>query len=186
VKATGNANYCVGTTQEFTATKRLFPRVEEAAYTFTVTVKSPVVVSYNGTAKTINNDPITIDASEFTGKSMKDGSALYIGKVGNNVVDDKNYITSVTVAADTKDENSKYIKVLNDDKNDPNYNKFNTTVTYKDAEGNVLYTAAAVEVERVKGIALQSAVTCKVNVTVLDKWGVETVIPVNVTVNPIQ
>ena len=180
VKASNNANYCVGTTQEFTATKTLFTRVEAATYTFTVTVKSPVVVSYTGAAKAINNDPITIDASEFTGKSMKDGSALYIGKVGSNDVDYTNYIQTVSVAADSKDANSKYITV--------SANAFNTTdeVTYKDSKDNVLYKANGVKVERVAGIALQSAVTCKVNVTVLDKWGVSTVIPVNVTVNPIQ
>ena len=171
----------VGSTQTVTATKLVLGNkyIDQSSYTFTVTAKSPVNVSYTGAAKAIDNNPIYIDASEFTGKSMKDGSALYIGKVGTKVVDPA-YITEVKVAADANDANKKYITVVAD-----NFNN-GATVDYKDAEGNVLYSAQAVKVERVSGIALQSPVTCKVNVTVKDMWGVTTVVPVNVTVNPIQ
>jgi len=176
----------VGSTQSVTATKLVLanPYIDQMSYTFNVTAKSPVVVSYTGEAKVINDDPITIAVDEFTGKSLKTGDALYIGKI----VADKTYnvdathISSVSIAADANDANKKYITVKAPKFDDANAG----VVTRKDAEGNTTSTAQAVKVERVTGIAQQSPVTCKVNVTIVDTWGVTTVVPVNVTVNPLQ
>ena len=99
--------------------------------------------------------------------------------LNNEYIDEQSYKFNVTVAVDDKDNSSQYITL-------DRSTSLDTTTARYNAKNEAIANVDAIKVLRKEGTTLQSPVTCKVNVTVKDQWGVSTVIPVNITVNPIQ
>lgn len=172
---------CVYTTREFKAVYVVYgnPHIAKVVETFNLTIKSEIaegtLVNNNANASGNGIDPIVVDLKNITSKDAY-GKPYSLApakkKVGNNIED---------VAVDSRLQS--VAKVILADDNAKEYLKIHEYAGGSQFENNVAndgFAHFAVEKKSPETV-LTADVECKVDLVVLDKWGMESKVTVTIT-----
>ncbi len=170
-----NGYECVGSSQSFTASKIIFPRVEAATYTFNVTVKSPLSFSKTEKSYEIKGmETIEINAADFVGLDVRSGKV-------NIAAANPDFTVAVSENTNLSDKSG--IMVFDGNA------EFVHVNAVLDADGNIVTPAKdVIKVKRAANLdtPIVSDVNAYVKVVVTDVWGVKTTMNIKVVVKPIQ
>ena len=167
----------VGSTHEYTASIVPFDNahIQQTEYTFNLTVKSAINEGEfsSEASKTIaTSEPVEFAVTDFTAKDVY-GDVFYIANTYKYNSTDKAYTSDTE---NTTDGRITSVEISAADENAANYLDFDAEFSYTSGKATDTFKVA-----RKSGLTqLVSDTECKLDVTILDKWGVKTTTTVTV------